>query len=262
MNILIAGGHTGIGLELTKILLEQGHKLGLVVRNQNRADALEKEIDTTDIDFFYADLSKHQDVVSVAEQVTTQWQTIDGLFNNAGVMLDDTYFSDSNNEMHYEVNVLAPYKLATLLAEKLEGGFIVNTATGGLHNQSILKVDTLLAPTKFVKLMGAYYQSKLALTLLINDFAKSHSNTLILNVDPGLLKTKMSGNKESMPLFMKPIVKLFFKPPADGAKKLLNAAFNEQFKDKSGVYITGNKVKRMKVELTNELKDKLLAAMK
>lgn len=212
MKVLMTGGHTGIGLELTKVLLEQGHKLGLVVRNQSRADALAQEIDTTDIDFFYADLSNQQDVVSVVNHVTTQWQAIDGLFNNAGVLLDDTDFSKGNNEMHYKLNVLAPYKLATLLVEKLEDGFIVNTATGGLHNQSTLKIDSLLAPTKFVKLLGANYQSKLALTLLMNDFAKSHSNTRILNVAPGALKTKMSGNKKSMPLFMKPIVKLFLPP--------------------------------------------------
>ena len=39
MNFIITGGHTGIGLELTKKLLEEGHKIGLIVR-KNKANEI------------------------------------------------------------------------------------------------------------------------------------------------------------------------------------------------------------------------------
>jgi len=34
MNIIITGGYSGIGLELTKMLFAEGHKLGLIIRNK------------------------------------------------------------------------------------------------------------------------------------------------------------------------------------------------------------------------------------
>ena len=57
MNYIITGGGSGMGLELTKKLLKEGHHIGLIVRNEQRKDETIDELGTDKLDFFFADLS-------------------------------------------------------------------------------------------------------------------------------------------------------------------------------------------------------------
>ncbi|MEM7800903.1 MAG: SDR family NAD(P)-dependent oxidoreductase, partial [Chloroflexota bacterium] len=99
MKYIITGGHSGIGLELTKMLLEEGHKLGLILRSQKKIEAAVKEIGTREnIDFFIADLSDQGQVRQIASEISDKWGYVDGLFNNAGVLLDQPYDSPQGNE--------------------------------------------------------------------------------------------------------------------------------------------------------------------
>lgn len=262
MNILITGGHSGIGLELTKKLLAEGHHLGLIIRSEKRKEEAISNIgQTNNIDFFYADLSIQKEVKKVANDIKNQWKQIDGLFNNAGVLLDQAYYSDQENEMQFEINTLSVYLLTKELKALLDQSntpFIINTATGGLHQQNSLNIESLKRPKKFVKLLGSYMHSKLAMTLLMNNLAKEWTNVHIKNVDPGPNKTGMTAGN-GVPTLLKPFAKFFFSPPTKGAQKLYNGAFDKQFHGKSGIYITGNKAKNMKMELkTNDI-DKILA---
>ena len=69
MKILITGGHTGIGLELTKKLLIGKHKIGLILRNRERKNNLPKNMNTENIDFFFADLSDQKSIVDIADEI-------------------------------------------------------------------------------------------------------------------------------------------------------------------------------------------------
>ena len=145
-NIILTGGHSGMGLELTKILKREGHKIGLIVRNEKRKnDAIEELGDVPQLDFFFADLSKREDIKQVAENIKIKWAKIDVIFNNAGVLLDKLYFSDYGNELQLEINALCPYLLTKELLPLLnnaQNALVVNTATSGLQkkNQSISRV--------------------------------------------------------------------------------------------------------------------------
>ncbi len=261
MNILITGGHSGIGLELTKILLAKGHHLGLIIRNEKRKSEAIQNIGSDKIDFFYADLSKQQEVKKVANDIKAQWERIDGLFNNAGVLLDQAYYSDQENEMQFEVNTLSVYLLTQELKPLLDQAknpFIVNTTTGGLNNQSSLDIENLKRPKKFVKLIGSYMHSKLAMTLLMNQLAKTWNNVHIVSVDPGPNKTGMTAGN-GVPFWLKPFARFFFSSPTKGAQKLYNGAFNEQFKGKSGIYITGDKIKNIKISLQKSEVEKIVS---
>ena len=118
MKILITGGHTGIGLELTKKLLIGKHKIGLILRNRERKNSLSKNINTENIDFFFADLSDQKSIVDIADEIIKKWNNVDIIFNNAGVLLDSIYLSKQENEMHFEVNTLAPLILSMRIWNK------------------------------------------------------------------------------------------------------------------------------------------------
>lgn len=150
-RILITGGHSGIGLELTKILLNEGHHIGLIMRNEKRRDEVLQEFQNgAAIDFFFADLSNQRDIQKVIGVIKAAWTHIDILFNNAGVLLKGHNLSEQGNEMHYEVNTLAPYLLAVGLKELLlqsQNPTVLNTSTTGLQNGWYYVGNTLSAKT-------------------------------------------------------------------------------------------------------------------
>ena len=261
-HIIITGGHSGIGLELTKILLKEGHQLGLIVRNEHREATALKELGThTKIDFFYADLSNQREVETVGLAIRSKWEKVDILFNNAGVLLPDLRYSNQGNEMHYEVNTLAPYLLTIALKDLFlpsASPVIINTVTDTLQNQKTIDIDELRYPTKFKKLFGAYMQSKLALTLLMNQLAKDWKGVRIINVSPGPNKTKMTAG-EGMPVWLKPIRNLFFAKPTKGAQLLYQAAFDERHRHQTGVYLQKNKGQKLPLTISEEQKNQLLA---
>ncbi len=268
-QIIITGGHSGIGLELTKLILKGNYKIGLILRNENRLTEAKKifnQFKFDNIDFFIADLSNQESISTVAKSITDKWQKIDILFNNAGVLIGEKTFSSQQNEMHYEVNTLAPYLLTTNLHQALlnaNEAIVVNTATDGLNMLKKLKMEELINPVKFKKLLGSYLQSKLALVLLMNNLAMEwqQQKIRILNVTPGGSKTKLSTGS-GMPSILKPMVSLFYKSPVAGAGLLYEAGFGEKFKEKAGVFIQKNKIENLKIILSEEQKSALLKGIK
>ena len=251
-NIIVSGGHSGIGLELTKRLVADGHRIGLIARNPDRANQVEG-ID----DVFVADLADQAQVRSVANEIITRWKAVDILFNNAGVLLGDIYTSPQGNEMHFEVNTLSPYLLTTLLEPALRGSdapVVVNTVTDGLHNQRSLNVDELISPTKFRKLIGSYLQSKLALALLMADLDNSWTDVRIASVTPGPNKTGMTAGS-GMPAFLKPLRNIMFAAPSKGAGLLYDAAFSSDHGLQG--YVAKGKKRNLKFALSTSEKTQL-----
>ncbi|MEM6394729.1 MAG: SDR family NAD(P)-dependent oxidoreductase [Bacteroidota bacterium] len=260
MNILITGGHSGMGLELSKMVLDRGYKLGLIVRSESRKKDAERLFTGENLpDMFVADLGKRNEIESVAGAISKKWDKLDGLFNNAGVLLDKLYTSDYGNELQLEINAISPYLLTKALKpllDKAESPFIVNTVTSGLDKKKTIDISSFKQPEKFTKLTGSYVDSKLTFLLLMNNLSKDWDNARIVNVDPGAIKTKMTAG-DGMPFWLKPIRNLFFKSPQEGAKRLYEAAFEKYLSD-SGIYVSSGKIRSLDMEISEaEIKELL-----
>ena len=84
------------------------------------------------------DLSSHADIKRVTAEILAKHPRIDYLFNNAGVLTETLQFSGHGNELHFEINTLAPLQLIDALRPALRsagGAFVVNT-TAGLRTAS------------------------------------------------------------------------------------------------------------------------------
>ncbi len=245
MNIIITGGNDGIGLELVKMLAAEGHRLGLVVRNDSKMAAFANITGAEDFTYFYADLADRDQVRQVIADIQKKFPVIDVLFNNAGIQLGALENSPQGNEMHFEVNVLAPYVMTQALRPhlaKAKNARVINTSSGAAQMAGDLKVDQLVAPSGFNKLNGPYAQSKLALSywtyLLADDYQKEGIE--LCSVDPGGNKTKLTKGP-GMPLLFLLLRPFIFKGPTHGAKLLYQAAFaNAAAKD--GLFLMKNKV--------------------
>lgn len=261
MYFIITGGHTGMGLELTKLLLSEGHQLGLIVRSEARkktTQSLFKKENSVSV--FVADLAKRDEIERVAAEIKNRWPKIDGLFNNAGVLLDKLYYSDYGNELQLEVNAISPYLLTKALKpllDKADRPVVVNTATAGLHNKKSMDVAAFKQPQKFTKLLGSYIDSKLTLVQLMNYLDEQWDGVRIVNVDPGAIKTKMTSG-DGMPFWLRPIRNLFFKSPETGARNIYDAAFNVKSSE-SGIYVTGGQVKPLRFKMSTKEVDQLLS---
>ena len=150
MNIIISGGHSGMGFELTKKLLAEGHQIGLIVRNEKRKAETQQLFPSEDNPkIFIADLSNRDQIALVAKEIQSNYGKLDGIFNNAGVLLDKLYFSDYGNELQLEINAISPYLLTKSLLplfEKTKNPFVVNTATGGLNSKKFIDIAAFLNP--------------------------------------------------------------------------------------------------------------------
>ena len=270
--IIITGGHTGIGLGLTNKLLTAENKLGLILRNEDRKEEFLSAIGTEDtnlfknIDFFFADLSDQEQVRSVGRQIATKWERVDRLFNNAGIaiMTRQRKTSKQGNELHLEINTLAPLLLTEELKPlliKAPSSRVVTTVTERLQKS---KLDTTkIFNENFKSGMQLYLQSKLATLQVMNDLAKEDSwqKVKFICVHPGNNKTNMTQSEENMPGFIRFMVRLFFKDASFGSERLYNAGFELEFAGKSGIYLQNDKILSPKYELSKEDKHVIKAAV-
>lgn len=269
--ILLTGGHTGLGLGVTKKLLQQGNKIGLIIRNSTRKDQtigefadFPKEL-VDDIDFFYADLSDQAQVKRVAAEIRDKWPRIDRLFNNAAVVggpEKGRNTSKLGNEWHYEINTLAPYILTTELKPLLENSDdarVITTVTDGMHNR---KLNTeMLLDSNSSRTMMLYMHSKQAVMFLMNDLANTWNGVKFVSVNPGPNKTNMTTGGNT-PWFITKIASLFFSDPSVGSGHIYDAAFGSNASDTNPIYFDKDTSKEIQNSMSAAQKAELLSGIK
>ncbi len=112
---VVTGASGGLGSEVCKLLAARDIELVLVDRNLQKSRSFAAELNRkypgAVRNTFAVDLADHSDIRRVATELGREFSTIDFLFNNAGVLTDTLQFSKYGNEMHFEVNTLAPLQL-------------------------------------------------------------------------------------------------------------------------------------------------------
>lgn len=81
-TILITGGSAGIGLEIAKLLSEQGNNVIIVGRDQARLDAAKTNL--KNVTAIKADVSKPEEVTRLVENVKKYFPELNMVINNAG----------------------------------------------------------------------------------------------------------------------------------------------------------------------------------
>ncbi len=242
MHILITGGHSGLGLEFVKQAVDLGHDVSIVARSKDRMPQM-GDLANKVANLFVADLAVASDRARLCEEVAHRLPSLDILVNNAAVLLPEPIYSSQGNEMHHEVNTLAPIDLMVRLRPLLAagtGGRVVNVVSDNMDAKAI-DADEVRRPTQFRKLFGSYMLSKTALahgTAYLADQADWAGITLV-SVTPGPNKTAMTAGT-GMPFWLKPIRALAFSTPDVGAKRILEAAIRHDIA--SGSFIKKGKV--------------------
>src|SRR5690242_13750804 len=85
--IVITGGSDGIGKALTEAFLRQGATVATCGRNQQKLDALAKEIKEGSLFTMMADVSSEEDCKKFIQSVIARFGDVDVLINNAGISM-------------------------------------------------------------------------------------------------------------------------------------------------------------------------------
>ena len=223
-TVLLTGATDGIGRLTAHRLAEAGHRVLLHGRSADKLAAVAAEVGGQ-TETYVADLSDLDAVERLASGVLARHTQLDVLINNAGVFKTSHPRTATGQDVRFVVNTIAPYLLTKRLLPILPtSGRIVNLSSAA---QAPVDPEALQGRVTLDD-MGAYAQSKLAITIWTRELARQlPDGPLLVAVNPGsLLATKMVKEGFGVP----------GKNADIGVNVLLDAAFGDRFAGQSGAY--------------------------
>ncbi len=216
-NILITGGTSGLGRALALQLENAGANVAIVARTQKKIESL--TIEHPRLIGIQGDVSKKEQIYSIAGQVQSRLGDVDMLFNVASDLgatplrlLMDTECEDFERVL--QTNLLGPFRLTKALLPAMllkKQGIVINISS-----------DAAINP--YPK-WGAYGTSKVAIDQLSRIFNEELKDQGIrfLSIDPGDMNTPMhfAAIPDADPTQLR--------DPQDSASRILDLITKEDF---------------------------------
>ena len=162
-TIVVTGASKGIGFELVRFLVSQGHVVYALSRDIKALVASEK------LHPISLDLTDEESIIKFAEQLNSNQISIDALINNAGSLINQSFSTTTKNDFEaiYRVNVFGLASITRLLLPLISSkGHVVNISSmGGIGGSA-----------KFSGL-SAYSSSKGAVNILTELLAEEYKET-------------------------------------------------------------------------------------
>lgn len=265
-NVVITGGHVGLGREITRILSQAGASITIAARNPDRAAVTVKDIERVEI--HRLDLVDPASIEAFVAHYLESGRPLHILINNAGIMGGPLVRDARGYEYHFAANHLGHFQLTTGLLPVLHAahGARVVTMTSGAHRLSDIHWhDPNFERTEYDWHL-AYGQSKTANVLFTVELDRRWSGDHIRGyvVHPGIIVTtnlgpaRGPGETPALPegwLAMLREQGLFddagnpiiapeqgLKTPAQGASTAVFAATNPLLADIGGIYLKDNDI--------------------
>lgn len=176
--VLITGSTSGLGREVARSLAANGDHVIIHGRSEERAGELVDEINSGtpgSARFYRADFASLDEVRDLAQAIRRDYDRLDVLVNNAGILLVDDpvrRVSEDGHELTFQVNYLAAYLLTDLLLPLLRESApsrIINVAS---RSASRVDFDNLMLERGYNG-SRAYGQSKVAQVMHTIDLAEA-----------------------------------------------------------------------------------------
>jgi NAD(P)-dependent dehydrogenase (short-subunit alcohol dehydrogenase family) len=233
---IVTGANTGLGFETALAFAKKEITVILACRNQAKAlkakAKIEAVVPSANLEFIHIDLMDLKSVHSFAENFKINYQRLDLLINNAGIMIPPFQKTKDDFESQMGVNYFAHFLLTGLLIDLLnatEGARIV-TLSSKAHERGVIDFDNLHAEKSYSK-MKAYGQSKLACLLFTQELnrilQKTGKSTISVAAHPGVSTTELGRHISKFAYYtLMPFFVFFTHKPAKGALPTIMAALD------------------------------------
>ena len=211
-TVLITGANSGLGFEATKAFADKGATIIMACRSIDRGQQAATDINTTlgetggTLNVRQCDLASLDSVATFTEGVTDDYDKLDILCNNAGVMAIPRQETEDGFEKQLGVNHLGHFALTGHLLDLLldsKGESRIVTHSSGAHEAGAMNFDDLHREQSYGK-WEAYGQSKLANLLFAYELqrrlaANDITDTISVACHPGYAATNLQyrGPEES-----------------------------------------------------------------
>ena len=233
---IVTGANSGLGYETALALAAKDMKVILACRNLVKAeDAKEKiqqEQPNASIECRQIDLSSLNSVRDFSADFLKDYQQLDLLINNAGIMIPPFSLTEDGFESQMAANYFGHFLLTEGLLESLmktPGSRIVSLSSIA-HKRGKIQFDDLQFEQDY-DAMKAYAQSKLACLIfaieLQRKLDKAGSTTLSLAAHPGISDTELMRHMPIWSRLLVPFIGPFIShKPDKGALPTLRAALD------------------------------------
>jgi NAD(P)-dependent dehydrogenase (short-subunit alcohol dehydrogenase family) len=231
---LVTGPTSGIGFETARALAARGASVILAGRSPERLEAaghrIQSAVPGVDLSAVVCDVAELASVRNAAEQVIANYESIDLLVLNAGVMAPPRQITVDGFELQFATNHLGHFALAGLLFPHLADrlGTRVVAVSSLAHREGRIAFDDLTAE-KAYDAFERYRMSKLANLLFVLELQRrlwmTASNAAAYAAHPGVTATELGRNLASpVARAFQPIVLRLLQTSAAGALPTLRAA--------------------------------------
>lgn len=185
-NILITGVSKGLGIELTRSLLDAGNVIYGISRTSNmELDKIKEDYGSSFVHLNY-DLGLYESVRDISKFISENKIRLDAFVNNAAMAYDDliTNANIESLDLMFKTNVLNPI----MLIKSVIRNFILHRSKG-----SIVHVSSISAHTGY-KGLSMYASTKGAIEAFSKNTAREWGETGIRSncVVAGFMETEMS----------------------------------------------------------------------
>lgn len=234
---IVTGANTGLGYETALALAQKDMKVILACRNMVKAEnakaKIKKAYPNANLECKQIDLSKLGSVRLFIDRFLKEYQQLDLLINNAGIMIPPFSLTQDGFESQMGANYFGHFVLTEGLLKT-----IMNTPNSRIislssiaHKQGKINFKDLQYEQNY-DAMKAYAQSKFACLIfaieLQRKLEKAGSSTISLAAHPGISDTELMRYMPKWTGLFMPIVTPFIAhKPNKGALPTLRAALDE-----------------------------------
>ncbi|QSB25617.1 SDR family NAD(P)-dependent oxidoreductase [Flavobacterium sp. CLA17] len=246
---IVTGGHTGIGLETTKILAAAGATVIVPARDLNKAGKNLQGIASVELESM--DLMDTESIDAFSEKFLASQRPLHLLINNAGIMWVPLRRNSLGHESQLATNYLGQFQLTARLwpsLKKANGARVLNVSSYGHQMAPFHFEDPNFLYRDYETLQG-YGQSKTACNLFALELDNRAKDFKIraYSLHPGSVLGTDLGREEPIELFkqlgthdtsgtIKPEVAANLKTVSQGAATTIWCATSPLLDDIGGVY--------------------------
>jgi len=231
--VIVSGATSGLGKEAAQVLAGKGATVVLAIRNREKGNKVAEEIKQShpeaSIEVRELDLASLNTVRTFVKGFKNQYDRLDLLINNAGVMMCPYAKTEDGFEIQMGVNHLGHFALTGLLMpqlKKTEGSRIVATSSIA-HRQGDINFDDLNWEERDYKTGQAYGDSKIANLYFAYELARklvgNPEAPLVTAAHPGWTSTDLQRHST----FFKILNPIFGQSVERGTLPTLRAATDE-----------------------------------